>query len=243
MKTDKIMAQFQCRCLRQDRWLRVKKNPVDIPQNYVVGQQRQQILEIQIDEFPNHPSFLVLKTRLKTQVSCGSDFLAEAMLWIKEVERVDSLDELKSSGSVNGKDFPKLWDAGREDCLGSEQDHPEFPVQKEGQPRGAESPKRGPVSERETNRLHDLRLFSSDWCSWRSNGLCWFLLCCSPWWQHSGIRNKMGRSSTMSKNPSDDIWKVWRKRESDQLKTVLELYVVKNQRVKLREQRSPGDCS
>ena len=43
--------------------------------------------------------------------------------------------------------------------------HPEFPFQKEGQPRGAETPKRGSVSERETNRLHDLRLLSSDWCS------------------------------------------------------------------------------
>ena len=42
----------------------------------------------------------------------------------------NSLDELKSSRS-----------AGREDCLCSEQDHPEFPAQEEGQPRGAENPK------------------------------------------------------------------------------------------------------
>ena len=62
------------------------------------------------------------------------------MLSIKEVEMVDSLDELKSSRSLYGKFF-KLRDAGREDCLGSEQDHPEFPVQKEGQPPGAECPK------------------------------------------------------------------------------------------------------
>ena len=40
------------------------------------------------------------------------------------------------------KEFYTFRDAGREDCLRSEQDHPEFPVQKEGQPRGAESPKR-----------------------------------------------------------------------------------------------------
>ena len=46
------------------------------------------------------------KTRFKTQVSSGSDFPSEAMLWIKEVEMVDSLDELKSSRSVFGKDFP-----------------------------------------------------------------------------------------------------------------------------------------
>ena len=77
------------------------KRPVDIPQNYVVGQQRQQI-----SEFPNPESFITCKTRFKTQVSSGSDFPSDAMLWIKEVETVDSLDELKSSRSVYGIDFP-----------------------------------------------------------------------------------------------------------------------------------------
>ena len=47
----------------------------------------------------NPSSFLVWKTRFKTQVSSGSDFPLEAMLWIK-------LNELKSSRSVNGKVFP-----------------------------------------------------------------------------------------------------------------------------------------
>ena len=75
---------------------------------------------------------------------------------------VDSLDELKSSRSVYGKEFPKLRDAGREDCLCSEQDHLQFPVQEEGQSRRAESPERGPVSTRKTDRLYDLRLLSSD---------------------------------------------------------------------------------
>ena len=32
----KIMVQFQCPCLRQDRWLRVLNTRVDIPQKYVV---------------------------------------------------------------------------------------------------------------------------------------------------------------------------------------------------------------
>ena len=84
------------------------KHPVDIPQNYLVGQQRQQISELQFDRFPNPSSFLVWKTRFKTQVSSGSDLPSEAMLWIKEVERVDSLDELKSSRSAHGKDFPNF---------------------------------------------------------------------------------------------------------------------------------------
>ena len=50
------------------------KHPVDIPQNYVVGQQRQQMSELQFDRFPNPSSSLVWKTRFKTQVSSGSDF-------------------------------------------------------------------------------------------------------------------------------------------------------------------------
>ena len=61
--------------------------------------------------------------------------------------------------------FSKLRDAGLEDCLGSEQDHPEFPVQQEGQSRGTEGPEGGPVSTRKTDRVHDLRLLSSDWRS------------------------------------------------------------------------------
>ena len=74
----------------------------------MVGQQRQQTSELQFDKFPNPSSFLVWKTRFETQVSNGSDFPSEAMLWIKEVEMVDSLDELQSSRSVYGTDFPNF---------------------------------------------------------------------------------------------------------------------------------------
>ena len=35
-------------------------------------------------------------------------FPSEAMLWIKEVEIVDSVDELKSSRSIAGKNFPNF---------------------------------------------------------------------------------------------------------------------------------------
>ena len=98
-------------------------------------------------------------------LSSCSDFPSEAMLWIKEVEKVDSFDELKSSRSVCGKNFPnfEMLDAKIASPLNKiiQNSH----VEKEGQPRGAESPKRGPVSTRKTDRLHDLRLLSSDWRS------------------------------------------------------------------------------
>ena len=80
-----------------------------------------------------------------------SDVQSEKMLWIKEVEMVDSLDELKSSRSVS-----KLRDAGREDCLCFEKDHSKFPLQEEGQSLGTESAEGRPVSTRKTDRLHDL---------------------------------------------------------------------------------------
>ena len=61
----------------------------------MVGQQRQQILELQIDIFLDPQSYLVCEIRFKTQVSTFfSDFPSDAMLWIKEVEMVVFLDEL-----------------------------------------------------------------------------------------------------------------------------------------------------
>ena len=48
------------------------------------------------------------KTRFKNQVTTCSDFPSDAMLWIKEVEMVDSVDEEKSSRSSEGEDFPNF---------------------------------------------------------------------------------------------------------------------------------------
>ena len=42
------------------------------------------------------------------KITSGSDFPLDAMLWIKEVEMDDSVDELKSSRSVSGKGFSKF---------------------------------------------------------------------------------------------------------------------------------------
>ena len=105
VKTDKIKAQFQCRHFAPRPLTTSSTTPVELPKNYMVGQQRQQISELQLDKFPNPQSFLVWKIRFKNQVTTCSDFPLNAMLWIKEVEMVDSLDELKSSRSVCGMIF------------------------------------------------------------------------------------------------------------------------------------------
>ena len=82
--------------------------PVDFPQNSMAGQQRQQISELQFDKFPYPQSLLIWEIRFKNQVTTCSDFPSEAMLWIKEVEMVDSFLELKCSRSVSGNIFQIL---------------------------------------------------------------------------------------------------------------------------------------
>ena len=63
-------------------------------------QQRLQISDLHFDKFPNPATFACWKIRFKTEVCTCSQFLTEAMLWIKEVEMVESVDDLKSSRSI-----------------------------------------------------------------------------------------------------------------------------------------------
>ena len=49
-----------------------------------------------------------VEIRFKNQVTTCSDFPSDAMLWIKKVEMVDSLDELKSLRSVSGMNVPNF---------------------------------------------------------------------------------------------------------------------------------------
>ena len=58
------------------------------------------------DKFPNPATFACWKIGFKTEVCTCSQIPAEAMLWIKEVEMVDSVDDLKSSLSVRGIRMP-----------------------------------------------------------------------------------------------------------------------------------------
>ena len=123
------------------------------------------------------------------------------------------------------KGFSKLRDAGREDCLCSEQDHPEIPGQEESQKRGTESPKRGPVSERKIMIYDYFRVLGaqdtvSDYTDFFSVTL-----------RDDNIQEFDTRWDEVvlsaSKIPSDDILESLYKlriRESAQLKTALKLY-------------------
>ena len=85
----------------------------------MAGQQILQTSELQFEKFPTPSAFLYWKRRFKTQESFCSDFPSDAMSWIKKVEMVYSVDELKSLRSIAGKDFPnfELLDARKASAL------------------------------------------------------------------------------------------------------------------------------
>ena len=68
--------------------------------NHRADQQRLQISDPHFDKFFTSATFACWKIIFKTEVCICSQFPTEAMLWIKEVEMVESLDDLKSSCSA-----------------------------------------------------------------------------------------------------------------------------------------------
>ena len=80
----------------------------DSLKNYGADQQRLQISDLHFDKFPTPATFACWKIRFKTEVCTCSQFPTEAMQWIKEVELVDSVDELRSSSSIRGISMPNF---------------------------------------------------------------------------------------------------------------------------------------
>ena len=80
----------------------------DFSKNYGADQQRLQISDLHFDKFPSPATFAWWKIRFKTEVCTCSQFPTEAMQWIKEVELVDSVDELRSSSSTRGISMPNF---------------------------------------------------------------------------------------------------------------------------------------
>ena len=78
----------------------------DSLKNYGADQQRLQIQIFIFDRFTTPATFACWKIRFKTEVCTCSQFPTEAMLSIKEVEFVYSVDDLKSSSSVRGIRMP-----------------------------------------------------------------------------------------------------------------------------------------
>ena len=80
----------------------------DSSKNYGSDLQRLQISDLHFDKFPTPATFACWKIRFKTEVCTCSQFPTEAMQWIKKVELVDSVDELRSSSSTRGNSMPNF---------------------------------------------------------------------------------------------------------------------------------------
>ena len=78
----------------------------DSSKNYGADQQRLQISDLHFDKFLTPATFACWKIRFKTEVCTCSQFPTEAMQWIKEVELVDSVDDLRSSSSIRSISMP-----------------------------------------------------------------------------------------------------------------------------------------
>ena len=79
----------------------------------MADQQRLQISDLHFDKFHDPAIHACWKIRFKTEVCTCTQFPTEALLWIKEVEMVESVDDLKSSCSVRGNRMPdfEVFDA------------------------------------------------------------------------------------------------------------------------------------
>ena len=80
----------------------------DSLKNYGADQQRLQISDLHFDKFPTPTAFACWKIRFKIEVCTCSQFPTEAKHWIKEVEMVDSVDDLESSSSIRGISMPNF---------------------------------------------------------------------------------------------------------------------------------------
>ena len=90
---------------KQDQDLRCQSGPSaknsiipsggDYSKNYGADQQRLQISDLHFDKFSAPATRACWKIRFKTEVCTCSQIPTEATLWIKEVEMVDSMDDLK----------------------------------------------------------------------------------------------------------------------------------------------------
>ena len=80
----------------------------DSSKNYGADQQQLQISDLHYDKIPTPATFACWKIRFNTEVCTCSQFPTEAILWVKEVETVDSVDDLMSSSSIRGIQMPNF---------------------------------------------------------------------------------------------------------------------------------------
>ena len=228
----KSKHQFRIRDASMDRQ---PKNLVifsggDSSKNYGADQQRLQISDLHFDKFPTPATLACWKIRFKTEVFTCSQFLTEAMHWIKEVEMVDSVDDLMYSVISWRNSNAKLWSTRCEDCFNTEQKSSIIPTSKE------EWVWRNKRSRSSTVSFAEDRLLT--WSMSTSGSQEPTLLSRTvPTYSLSVFEMTIFRNSIQS---GTEFYCLWRKsrmmtswKESEKLKTVLELYDLETHQKKL----------
>ena len=125
-----------------------------------------------LTKFPTPTTFVCWEIRFKTEVCTCLNFLTEAMLWIKEVEPVEPMDDLKSSCSIRGIQMPnfELLDTRIASALNKITQNTRF--QKKVSVDEQKAQKRGPFPSWKTNRLRDLRALPGHWSQRSCRELC-----------------------------------------------------------------------
>ena len=114
------------------------------PQNCMVELSRNQASETHFDKFADPSMFQCFKTSFKTEVCSCSSFPTETMLWIKEVEVAEPVDDLKTSQSIVGYRFPNFEMLDAKIVCFEEDDHTS-PLQEESQSGGAKGADARPI--------------------------------------------------------------------------------------------------
>ena len=152
------------------------------------------------------------------------------MLWIEEVELVESVEDLKSSCSVRGIRMPdfEVFDGKIASALNRIIHNTRFKREVSLEERKAQ--KRGPFLPRKTDSLPDLRVLPGHWAndSFENYADLFSIVLRNDCIQEFDSKWD-GMILSMTRIPSDDILEGLYKlriRESEKLKTVLELYNV-----------------
>ena len=200
----------------------------DSSKNYGADQQRLQISDLHFDKFLTPATFACWKIRFKTEVCTCSQFLTESMQWIKEVELVDSLDELRSSSSTRGISMPnfEVLDARIASALNKIIHNSQFKRRISLEEQKAQKEDRFLRSRQIAYLIHDhFRVTGSHESGENHTDLFTIVL------RNDDIQEFHSKWDgillSMTKIPHDDILEGLYKlriRESQKLKTVLELY-------------------
>ena len=147
--------------------------------NHGADQQRLQISDLHFDKFRNPATFACWMIRFKIEVRIWSQFPTEAILWIKEVEMVESVGDLKSSSPVRGIQTPdfEILDAKIASALNRIIQNTRF--KKKVSLEEMKALKRRPLFPRKTYHLPDLRVLPGHWSQWFCPELCRPIYSCS----------------------------------------------------------------